>query len=190
MALSDIINKIDRDAEEEAGRIAKETEEKTKVILNDARAHAKEIMLSGRNDAERAAAKASGRMIASATHDAKFAVQSLRTSLIERVLSETSALLSNLKKEDYRTLITSRAKAISGMSGTLTLSGARAEETRAILKDLGVKADEVRVLKTDELRGGFIFETPTAVYDHSFASLMEDAKDRYSKDIARMLFAS
>ena len=109
MALSDIIAKIDRDANDEAQRIRAEAREKADVILKQAQEEVNKIAHAAKNDAERAASKARGRIIAVATHAAVFAIQAFRASLIEKTFQETQELLSKVSPEVYRAFIAARA---------------------------------------------------------------------------------
>jgi vacuolar-type H+-ATPase subunit E/Vma4 len=189
MALQDIIAKIEKDAENAAESVRADARLKAETTLKQARTTASEIEENGKKDAERAAFKARGRIVASATHDAKFAVQGFRASLITRVFEATQNLLLGLPKEQYTQLIKARAHSLSGQSGALTLPKEREEETQSALKESGLKSKDTKTAPKGELLGGFIFETETAVYDYSFKSLMKEAEERYSRDVAKTLFS-
>lgn len=190
MALTDIIAKIDEDARVTVERIREEAREKAEALLERARAEAREVANVGKSDAERAATKARGRIIAGATHETKFLIQAFRASLIRRVFEEAETLLSKLPEKEYSAFIVSRARGLSGHSGVLTLSLEREKETREALKNENLKAEKIRIVHTGELLGGFVFETETAVFDRSIRAAMAEARERYTGDVAQKLFAN
>jgi len=187
MALSDIITKITHDADAESARIKKEALKDAEAIAKRAETEAAEVLRVGKEDAERAASKTHGRIIASATHEAKFASQSFRVSLIDKTFAEVEQALTKLSKEEYQSFVTSRAKTLPETSGMVLVSSERAAETIEALKKAGVDTS-----KTEErsLVGGFILETPTAMYDHSLRTLIAHAKSEHASDVTRTLFGS
>lgn len=187
MALADIISKIKSDAEAEAKRITDEAENQAQDIIASADGEASSVTSLGQTDAERAASKTRGRIVAGATHEAKFAVQAFRVSLIERVFGDVEKTLSKLSKDEYAAFVESRAKTLPEKEGALTVSSERKDETLEVLKKMGVHATQT---EEKPLLGGFVLETKTAVYDHSIRTLVKQARNEHSGLVARTLFGN
>lgn len=190
MAITEIIAKIEHDATTLSEGVREAARYEARTLLEKADEEAENAARSGRDDAARAASKTRGRIIANATHEAKFAIQAFRASLIERTFEETETLLSQLSKEEYRAFIKSRAASLPDHPGVLTLAPEREEETRAALKEAHRATHDIRIARANDLMGGFILETGSAVYDISLRALMADARERYPGDVARKLFAA
>lgn len=187
MALSDIITKIKDDATAEAKRIEDEARDEAKVITDRAEADAQSIAQLGSDDIARAKSKAKGRIVAGATHEAKFAVQRSRVALIEQVFSEIEKNLKNLPKEAYGAFVVKHAEALPEKKGVLTVSSERKAETIDALKKAGVDTSDV---KESQLLGGFILETNSSVYDHSLRSALNLAREERTSDVAHALFGA
>jgi len=187
MALSDIIAKITTDAEAEGARITAEAKAEAAEILKRAEAEASEIAALGVSDAERAASKARGRIVASATHESKFALQSFRVSLINRAFEQVEKALKDMPKDTYHTLVKNRAAALPEKSGAVTVSSERKAETLEALKQSGISTKDAAEAP---LVGGFILETKTALYDHSLKTSIARSRDEYAHDVVQTLFGS
>lgn len=187
MALSDIITKINRDAEAEAERIKDEARTESEAIMGRAEKEAEDVARMGQSDAERAASKTRGRLVAVANHEAKFALQAFRVSLIERVFEEAEAVLKKMPSEAYQSFVALRAGTLPEKTGALTVSSERKAETVDALKKAGVDTSDV---KESALIGGFVLETKTAVYDHSFRTVAARARNEFSRSVAQSLFSA
>lgn len=187
MALSDIIAKIEKDAEAASEAIREEARIEAARIAKRAEEKASEVEKLGASDAERAESKARGRIVASATHEAKFIRQTFRVSLIARVFAESEKLVAAMDKDTYRAFVTKRAESLPEKEGTLTVSSERADET---IKALMVAGISTKLVKEAPLLGGFILETRTALYDHSVRTLVRQLRETYSGEVAHMLFGS
>lgn len=187
MALSDIITKIEKDAEAKSESIREEARNEAATIMKRAEEKASEIETLGKSDAERAESKARGRIVAAATHEAKFIRQGARVALINRVFAESEKLVANMDKDAYRAFVTKHAESLPAKEGTLTVSLERKDETLDALKKAGV---DTKGALTAPLLGGFIMETRDAVYDHSVATLLKQSREHYSGEVATILFDS
>jgi len=187
MALSDIITKIEKDAEAKSEMIREEARNEAAIIMKRAEEKASEIEKLGASDAERAESKARGRIVASATHEAKFIRQSARVALINRVFEESEKLVAGMDKETYRAFVTERAESLPEKEGALTVSAERKDETLDAIKKAG---GETKSAVAAPILGGFILETETAVYDHSLATLLKQSRGQYAHEVANMLFGS
>lgn len=190
MALSDIIAKIERDAETEAEAIRNAARVEAEVLLTRAQKEVNALAAKGKEDAERTASKTRGRIVARAMHEAKFALQMIHVSLIERVFSETEQKFLTLPAKEYIPFVSERARLIQKTHGTLTVAAEREEETRAALKGSDIPLRGGLAAKAGDLLGGFVFETDAAIFDHSFRTLLSRARERYTIEIARELFTS
>lgn len=187
MALADIISAIDRSAKVESERILGEAKREAAALAAHADTKAGEMLRLGQDDAERATSKARGRIIAAATHEAKFALQGFRSSLIERAFAEAEDALTHMPADAYRSFVTARVAMLPEKSGTLTVAVERKAETLALLEKAGV---DTKGAGTAHLLGGFTLETKDALYDHSLRTIATRARDELAREVARELFGS
>jgi vacuolar-type H+-ATPase subunit E/Vma4 len=187
MALADIIKKIDIDAAAAAATILAAAEAEAATTVATAKADAAAMTETGMSDAERTESKVKERAIAAAHHEAKFALQSLKVETIDSVFKAVEQQLNTMTDDAYEVFVTTRAAALKGEDGTITVDSSREGATVTILKKAGIAASSVI---TAPIGGGFILETATARFDHSFTTVLTRTRELLASEVASALFAT
>lgn len=186
MALTDIINKIATDAENEAASISAEADEKIREIEADSVRAVEAFESEATAARERAAQKASEQVLAGARHQASFTQAEFRNKHIEAVFDAVSKKLTHLSPADYASLMKKLLKDVS-KKATFILAPERENETKKVLKELGLSGS-VEVAKKGELLGGCIATTDESEFDFSFSGMLRSLEKKERARAAQELF--
>lgn len=182
-------------------RIAEEAEAEAKKILADAEAEAlrirseyeglcakkrEEILARGKKIADERASRISG----AATLEAKKAALTKKQELISDAFSAACEKLSKLS-DDKRALAVARLAllAANGGKGEIILSKAERDAIGAkVIANCSGNTGITLSEETREIGPGLIFRDGTAETNCTFRALVEELRDRMSREIADILF--
>lgn len=187
MALTDIITKIGEDAEKEAAAIAAEADEKVREIESQSADAVTAFREEARVARERAAQKASEQVLAGARHHASFTQAEFRNKHIQKVFESVSQKLTSLPEGEYAALMKKLLKDVP-KKATFTVAAEREDETKKVLKDLGMDVKDLAVAPKGELLGGCIAVTDESEFDFSFKGMLTSLEKTERARAAQELF--
>ena len=187
MALTDIITKIGKDAEKEAAAIVAGADKKIREIETES-AEAVEVFKGEAATArERASQKASEQVLAGARHHASFTQAEFRNKHIQKVFESVSQKLTSLPENEYAALMKKLLKDVP-KKATFTVASEREDETKKVLKELGMDIKDLKVAPKGELLGGCIAVTDESEFDFSFSGMLRALEKTERARAAQELF--
>ncbi|MCK5591632.1 MAG: V-type ATP synthase subunit E [Candidatus Pacebacteria bacterium] len=187
MSLSDITEKIIKEAEEKAEQIGKESaaqivsiEEGTKKISAEKKeAHALSI--------KNILAENKKRVSAAADHETKISLEREKRAELDNIFSTTLKKLESLDDNDYSKILSSLLKNLpKNISGIAACPAKRISITKKVLQENGITVD---ITEDNTISGGIIIRENKAEYNLTFTRKMEDMKKSLEIEVSSILFS-
>lgn len=197
MSLEELLERIERDAEEEAGRIESAAETRAEQIRDRAREEAdagyREKVDNGRESAE----SEKRRNIAIAHLEVRNDILSLKREMIQKAFDKALERLRNLPKEDYIDLLRDMLlDAVEEGDELVILSpddrdrigGELIEGANGALRERGQRADLKLADETRLIQGGFILRRGGVETNLSLGSVLEAKREKVESEVVSSLW--
>lgn len=186
MALSDITKKITDDAKTHVDRIRSEVREKVEVIDTETQKKVSEHTEAFEVELTQALMNNQQKVTATAEHEARLKVESAKQLALTEIFIEARAHISHLVDELYIEIFSRVATRLpKNVSGSVVVPTGRLEESKKVLKEFNGLTD----MKEQDIAGGFIITSDTAVYNLSLDQLLKEVKEKHDIELADLLFA-
>lgn len=197
MSFDDILKKIKEDAEEEASRILKEADARSREIIEEAE---KEALDKSRKDllkAETEAEEEKRRILALERLEARRSLLMAKQEAVDEVYAEVLERLRNLSDDEYLSFVRkSVLEAVETGEETLLISpGDRERIPPEFLEELNSELEKrglpgslkVEVLDTD-LDGGVMLRGEGTETNLTFSQILESVKEEVEPRVIAVLF--
>lgn len=197
MALEDILKKIRENAQKEAKRIRKETEQRAEAILEEARKEAASIKGKLLEKGKVSSRQERRRILTMANLESRKEILKVKQNLIESAFQRASQRLKALSAKEYQATIKKMLlRAVeSGQEEMLISSLDKKVITSSFLegvnKELAKKGKMGRLRLSPERRefeGGFVLRLSRKEINCTFHSLFQERKDELEGEIAQIIF--
>ena len=188
MALSDIVEKITKEAEEKVVRLSKETvtqiasieEETKKTVEKKQRSHSESIKKILSNNSKK--------ISAAADHKTKLSLESMRRAELDNVFSNALKKLESSDDNEYYKILTPLLKELpQNISGTAVCPLKRIFVTKKAFKEAGI--NNIEIMEDNTISGGVIIRENNTQYNLTFKQKMEDLKKNLEIEVASILFS-
>ncbi len=149
MALADIIERIDADAESEAAELIADAEARAAALNADADAVAKKILADSHAAAEREAGRMADTIVVNARLAARDRAVTARRVLVDEALSAAAEKLSVLSDAEYAAFLGAKIAAAARGGETLSLGSADAKRLDAIVAAVREIAPHLGLMVSD-----------------------------------------
>lgn len=189
MALSNIIEALNRDAAEEIALIAAERDTEIARITADYETYVAKHTAETAHDRERRSSKVAERILAKARHQANFITTGAIEKELEAVFSTAKTELLSIDTPTYLNFLEKQWQGLTPVTNEMSFLVAeeRAEVTTDFLIQKGVAPSTIDTLSG--LLGGFIVSTDTREFDHSFKGILAQLKTTQAVAISKQLVA-
>ena len=195
MPLENIVEKIIKDAQEEAKGIISEAEKKSQQIIQKVQEKALSVKSGQMEKAKRETQEEFNREITLFNLEARKKVLKLKCDIIDdvfkSVLNEIIALDANKFKNIIKKFM---PKAEFDKNSEIIVLNRDREKVRFCLSDLlgsNVIANwKIIEANNEEMKGGFYIKSGDFVYDVSLKTILEQIKSKYERDVAEILYSS
>jgi vacuolar-type H+-ATPase subunit E/Vma4 len=192
MAIEEILEALEEQAEAECERLLEDARGHAELIVADAEREAREIRDAAERKAEHAASTRAERLVNAARLEAKLAVSAARGEAVVGVFDEAAQRLGAMRSDPaYDDLFMAlAAEALAGIDGKVLLRVAREDESLAesAARFAGVSATVDATLPT---AGGLVVEANASRYvrRNTLEDRLERVRERLFSDVARVLFS-
>ena len=195
MPLENIVEKIIKDAQEEAKGIISEAEKKSQQIIQKVQEKALSAKSNQIEKAKRETQEEFNREITLFNLEARKKVLKLKCDIIDdvfkSVLNEIIALDANKFKNIIKKFM---PKAEFDKNSEIIVLNRDREKVRFCLSDLlgsNVIANwKIIEANNEEMKGGFYIKSGDFIYDVSLKTILEQIKSKYERDVAEILYSS
>ena len=187
MSLSDITEKIIKEAEEKAEQITQESaaqivsieEEIKKITLQKKEARALSI--------KNILAENKKRVSAAADHETKISLEKRKRVELDNIFSTVQKKLESLDDNEYGKVLASLLKNLpKDILGIAVCPAKRISVTKKVLQENGITVD---VTGDNTISGGIIIREDNAEYNLTFTRKMEDIKKSLEIEVSSILFS-
>ena len=187
MALSDITEKITKEAQDYATRLFNETaaqitsieEETKKTIARKQQLHSESI--------KKILADNNKKIIAAAEHKTKLSLESMRRAELDNVFNNTLKELESADDAKYCKILTSLLKDLpKDISGKAACPAKRISVTKKAFQEININ---IEIVEDNTISGGVIIRENNTQYDLTFKRKMEDVKKSLEIEVASILFS-
>lgn len=192
MAIEDILNALEEQAQADIDAVMAEAGEHAKLILDEAEGEARRIHDHFVHQVERVAEGKASKQVNAARLTAKMAVSSARGEGLQSVFVAAKSRLSEIRSQSgYPALFRDLAEeALSGIAGSVVVRVAPEDEAlaRETMRSLGAVAEVDADLQTD---GGLVVEAEGGriVRRNTLEDRLDRSRQLVEADVARVLFA-
>jgi vacuolar-type H+-ATPase subunit E/Vma4 len=192
MAIEDILQALEEQAEADCERILEEARGHAEVIVAEGEREAREIREAAGRRAEHAAAARAERLVNAARLEAKLTVSAARGEAVVGVFDEAALRLAQLRADPAYELcfMALAAEALAGIDGQVLLRVAREDE---ILAESAARFARVSATVDGTLLtvGGIVVEARASRYvrRNTLEDRLERVRERLFSDVARVLFS-
>jgi vacuolar-type H+-ATPase subunit E/Vma4 len=191
MAIEDILQALDDQAQADSDAVVAEAEAHAQLIIEDGQHAAEEIHANFKRQVERVARADAAKIVNSARLGSKMEVSSAKGFGVQSVLDAARGRLGEVRSSDYDRLFDAlAAEALVGASGAVTIHVAPedAERAQRAAATAGVTADVAADLET---AGGIVVESEGGriVRRNTLEDRLERVGQMLQADIARVLFS-
>ena len=187
MAISDLTQKITKDARDKSADIAAQSQDQINKIASDTEAviqTKRETFAQELKATQEANVK---KISASAEQEAKMTVDEKKRQILNGTFKEALTKLQTIQDKEYEVIITKLLKTIKeNKDVTITTPKNRIEVTKKALTALKLT---IPVKETKDITGGFIMTGDNFEYNFSFEKVISDKKNKLEIDVANILFA-
>lgn len=186
MTAEKIIERINKDSQNEIKQILKEAEKQATSIIKDfereAKLESEKILSDGMQEAE----NIKKIIISKASQDTNRIIMNAREKIIEECFTKAHHKLSTLKESEYKSIVTKLmqdgCKKLEGHCNVLVSRSIDKE----IAKNIGVK-----VIGTVETAGGIIIKSNDGriTLDHTFDGILKRKKEEIRRKVGNFLFS-
>ena len=194
VSLEKMRQKIIEEAQEDAGRIIKEAEEKGRMAKEEAKRSAEERYKREIEDEKTALALEEERARNEYKANMNAEVLRLKNQLIDEVFDKALEKISKLENTKYLEIIAHylSENLISGVD-TLIISQKDKERitekwVAAILENMHKRDFHLKIVTSPDIQGGFILKGKKAEIDCSLGQIIADKKEELKSEISRVLF--
>ena len=187
MSLSDITEKIIKEAEEKTVLLSKETatqvtsieEETKKIIAKKQQSYSESI--------KKILADNKKKISAAAEHKTKLTLESMRRTELDNVFDNALKELESADDDKYYKILTSLLRDLpKNISGIVTCPAKRISVTKKAFQESAINID---VTEDNTISGGVIIRENNTQYDLTFKRKMEDVKKSLEIEVASILFS-
>lgn len=191
MAIEDILNTLDEQAQADCDAVIAEAREHAKLILDDAQRTADTIHENFARQIERVAKANASKLVNAARLEAKMEVSSARGDGVASVFDAARGKLGSLRSNGYDTLFDKlAAEALEGATGEVTVHVAPEDVERAqrAVSSSGMQAAVVGDLQTT---GGLVVESAggRVIRRNAFEDRLDRVQQLVQSDVATVLFS-
>ena len=194
MSLEKIGQKIVEEAEEEAGRIIKDAEERARLLKEEAKRASEERYRREIEDEKAALALEEERVRIKYKADMNAGVLRLKNRLIDEVFDKAVERISKSENAKYLEMIAHylSENLISGVD-TLIISQKDKERITekwvdTLLQKIHKGDFQLKILTSHDIQGGFILKGEKIEIDCSLGQIIADKKEELKPEISRVLF--
>jgi V/A-type H+-transporting ATPase subunit E len=194
VSLEKIRQKIGEEAQEEAGRIIKDAEEKARMSKEEAKRSAEERYKREIEEEKAALALEEERVRIKYKADMNAEVLRLKNQLIDEVFDKAVEKISKLENTKYFEIIT-RYFSENLICGIDTLIISQKDKERitekwvdTTLKKIHKGDFRLKIVASHDIQGGFILKGEKAEIDCSLEQIIADKKEELKPEISRVLF--
>lgn len=189
MALKEITDHILRDAEAKAAEIERDAEEKSRVILEEAKKKAEEERKRLLSEAQKRAEEERKRIIAMAKLEARNKVLAAKQNKVETVFNLVLKSLVDLPESEYLEIFKSMLKrAVKGGEEVIVNERDRKRITSQFLAEINPSLKLSS--ETREISGGFVLKSGRIETNSSFEALVSAARSEVEPEVLRVLLGS
>jgi V/A-type H+-transporting ATPase subunit E len=187
MSLSDITEKIIKEAQKKAQQLSKEAEtqvvsieeETKKIIVQKKQTHTESVKKVLEDNKKRVSA--------SANYETKRSLESRKRTELDNVFGDALKKFESLDDDAYyKILISVLGNLPKDISGTVYAPTKRLSVTKRALREIGL---DIEITKDDTISGGVIVRETNAEYNLTFTRKMEDTKKSLEIEVASILFS-
>jgi len=191
MAIEDILQTLDDQAQADCEAVVAEAREHAKLILDDAQRSAEAVHENYARQVERIARSGAAKLVNAARLEAKMAVSSAKGDGVASVFEAAREKLTSLRAVDYDRLFDAlAAEAFAELGGEITIHVAEADIERAkrAAAAHGVAGEVVGDL---DAAGGLVVEAfgGRVIRRNTFEDRLERVSQMVQADVARVLFS-
>jgi len=191
VALADIINKIETDAEAESQRILAAAEERAETIKREATQVADGYRATFVENAEAEARREADRIVVSARLAARDEALAKRRLLVDEVLADVARSMASSSDSEYASFLASRVAAVARGGETLHLGTEDVARADAVVEALRLLAPglSLAVSKTPApFARGVLLQGDRVRVDLSLGAIVEERRDELELSVASKLF--
>jgi len=197
MALTDIIRRIETDADVDADAIVREAKEQAKAVMEETHSRATALLAHAKGEAERTARQDAETMLANARLRARDRALSARHELVERVLVEVEQSIVDMPDDEYARLLAKRLIAAARGGETVRLGAEDAARLGTLLPDavraeaalVGSKVEFIFAKDPMDLGRGVILEGERMTVELSPRSIVAVKRDELAGKVDELLFS-
>jgi len=197
MALTDIIRRIETDADVDADAIVLEAKEQAKAVMEETHSRATVLREHAKAEAERAARRDAETMLANARLRARDRALSARHEMVERVFVKVEQAIVDLQDDEYARLLAKRLVAAARGGETVRLGAEDAERLGALLPDavraeaalVDSKVELIFAKESMDLGRGVLLEGERMTVELSPRSIVAVKRDELAGQVDELLFS-
>ncbi len=187
MSLSDITEKIIKEAQDHAEQISKEAAAQIVSIEEEAKKMIVEKKQTDALSVKNTLAENKKRVFAAADHETKISLEREKRAELDNIFSTTLKKLESLDDNEYGKILASLLKNLSkDISGIAACPAKRVSVTKKVLQETGINVD---VMGDNTISGGIIIRENNAEYNLTFTQKMEDVKKDLEIEVSSILFS-
>lgn len=197
MSLEKILERIERDARNEADRIKSRASAAADEVVKKAQAEAEELKAQALENAGSEAEQRKERIISTARLDFRKALLAEKQSAIDAAFREAVESLLNMEDTEYRKVITNMIlpNVQTGDEEIILSDRDKARLDREFLEELncqliesGKKGNLTISQDTYNMLGGFVLRRGKIELNSSFESLFRSSREDLESEVSRILF--
>ena len=187
MSLSDITEKIIKEAEEKAVLLSKETATQVTSIEEETKKMIAEKQQSYSESIKKILADNKKKISAAAEHKTKLSLESMKRTELDNVFDNALKELESANDDKYYKILISLLKDLpKNISGIAVCPAKRISITKKAFQESAINID---VTEDDTVSGGIIIRENNIQYDLTFKRKMEDVKKSLEIEVASILFS-
>lgn len=187
MAISDLTQKITKDARDKSADIAAQSQDQINKVASETETLTQSKREIFTRELKKTLEANIKKISASAEQEAKMIVDEKKRQILNGTFKEALKKLQSISDKDYEGIIVKLLKTIKETeSMVLTTPKNRVEITKKALTSLKLT---IPVKETKDITGGFIMTGDNFEYNFSFEKIISDKKNQLEIDVANILFA-
>ena len=187
MSLSDITEKIIKEAEEKAEQTRKETATQVSSIEEETKKMIAEKQQSYSESIKKTLTDNKKKVTAATEHKTKLSLESMRRAKLDSVFNNALKKLELLDDNEYGKILASLLENLpKNISGKAMCPAKRIPVTKKVFQECGINID---ITEDNTISGGVIISENNTQYDLTFKRKMGEVKKSLEIEVASILFS-
>ena len=192
MSIEKITSKIIGEAEDQKNIVLADAKEKSDAILSEARIKAEKMIESAKQQGEAEKEKMITRHRSVSGIDSRKVILAKKQQMIADCFDKTVEAITKLDRNEYISLLVNMGKNSGSKTGLLIFNDKERQTIGAeVTAALNEAVDGGRYGLSEEtknIRGGFILKCGQTYINNTIEALVDENKDKITREIAEMLF--